>query len=125
MKAMGFSAPGGPEVLEILDLPDPTPGPGELRIRVHAAAVNPTDLMRRHGTGTSGPKAPSPPHVPGMDAAGVLVEIGPGTDTELSVNDHVIAVVVPSGAHGAYAEQIVVPAESVVRAPEGASGMRA
>lgn len=61
MKAMGFSAPGGPEVLEILDLPDPTPGPGELRIRVHAAAVNPTDLMRRQGTGTSGSKAP--PHL--------------------------------------------------------------
>lgn len=125
MKTVGFSTPGGPDVLEVLDLPTPTPGPGELRIRVHAAAVNPTDLMRRQGTGTSGSKAPSPPHVPGMDAAGVLVEIGPGTDTELSVNDHVIAVVVPSGTHGAYAEQIVVPAESAVRAPEGASHVEA
>lgn len=121
MKALGFSTPGGPEVLEVLDLPDPSPGPGELRIRVHAAAVNPTDLARREGMGSSGPEAPAPPHVPGMDAAGVLAEIGPETQTALSVGDEVMAVVVPTGIRGAYAEQIVVPAESVVRAPAHAS----
>lgn len=120
MKAVGFTSPGAPEVLEVLDLPRPTCGPGELRVRVHAAAVNPTDVARRDGTGL-GRSAPAPPHVPGMDAAGVLAEIGPNTETDLTVGENVIAVVVPSGAHGAYAEEIVVPAESVVRAPEGTS----
>ncbi len=44
MKAIGLSEFGGPEVLEVVDLPEPEPGPGEVRIRVHAVAVNPTDV---------------------------------------------------------------------------------
>lgn len=61
----------------------------------------------------------APPYVPGMDAAGVVERIGAGTDTDLDVGDHVMAVAVVSGTHGAYAEHLVVPAESVVRAPAG------
>lgn len=120
MLAVGFRTTGEPEVLEILDLPEPTCGPGELRIRVHAAAVNPTDIARRDGTRFSR-SAPDSPQVPGMDAAGLLAEIGPDTETDLAVGENVIAVVVPSGVHGAYAEEVVVPAESVVRAPAGTS----
>jgi NADPH:quinone reductase-like Zn-dependent oxidoreductase len=56
-----------------------------------------------------------------MDAAGVLDEIGDGVDTDLLVGDDVMAIVVPRGSHGAYSEYVVVPAESVVRAPAGAS----
>jgi NADPH:quinone reductase-like Zn-dependent oxidoreductase len=49
MKAVRFSRFGGPEVLEIVDLPDPHPGPGQLRIAVRAAGVNPSDWKKRQG----------------------------------------------------------------------------
>jgi len=70
-------------------------------------------------------KADPPPYVPGMDAAGVLDEIGDGAETDLAVGDHVMAIVLPKGAHGAYAEHIVVPAESVTRVPAGATDAEA
>jgi NADPH:quinone reductase-like Zn-dependent oxidoreductase len=60
-----------------------------------------------------------------MDAAGVLEQIGEGGDTDLRVGEHVMAVVVPSATHGAYAEQIVVPAESVAGVPAGATDAEA
>jgi NADPH:quinone reductase-like Zn-dependent oxidoreductase len=56
-----------------------------------------------------------------MDAAGVLDEIGEGVETDLAVGDAVMAIVVPTGAHGAYTESLVVPAASVARSPAGAS----
>ena len=49
MKAIGLTEFGGPDVLEVVDLPEPQPGPGEVRIRVYAAAVNPTDITFRAG----------------------------------------------------------------------------
>jgi NADPH:quinone reductase len=60
-----------------------------------------------------------------MDAAGEVDEIGEGTDTELHVGDAAMAIVVPDGSHGAYAEHVVVPAASVVRAPAGTSAVEA
>ncbi|MGY0055991.1 alcohol dehydrogenase catalytic domain-containing protein [Streptomyces sp. LZ34] len=66
-----------------------------------------------------------PPYVPGTEAAGVIEQIGPGVQSDLSVGDRVVAVAVVSGTHGAYAEHLVVPAESVVRAPRGASDAEA
>ena len=50
MKAVGFSEFGGPEVLRVADLPEPSPGPGEVRVKVVASDVNPTDLASRDGT---------------------------------------------------------------------------
>lgn len=123
MKAVGFTEFGGPEVLQVLELPTPEPGPGEVRIRVHAATVNAVDVLQRSGPARS-PDA-QPPFVPGMEAAGVVDRIGTGTDTDLSVGDRVMAIVLADGSHGAYAEQLVVPAESVVRAPHGASDVQA
>lgn len=123
MKAAGFTEFGGPEVLHILELPTPDAGPGEVRIRVRAATVNAVDALQRGGPARS-PQA-RPPFVPGMEAAGVVDQIGAGTDTDLSVGDRVMAFVLADGSHGAYAEQVVVPAESVVRAPHGASDVQA
>jgi NADPH:quinone reductase-like Zn-dependent oxidoreductase len=60
-----------------------------------------------------------------MDAAGVLEEIGADVETDLRVGDHVMAILVPSGSHGGYAEQIVVPVESVARVPVGATDVEA
>ena len=125
MRAVGVTEFGGPEVLHIVDLPDPEAGPGELRIRVHGAAVNPTDTGLRSGARAALLKDIPPPYVPGMDAAGVLDQIGAGVSTDLQVGDHVMAVVVPYGSHGAYSELIVVPAESVVRVPSGATDAEA
>lgn len=123
MRAVGVTEFGGPEALRVLDLPEPQAGPGQVRIRVHAAAVNPTDTLIRSGYTLvhAGDRQPdAPPHVPGMDAAGVLDQIGPGVDDRLGVGQRVVALVVPYGTHGAYAERVVVPAASVVPAPAGA-----
>src|SRR5690625_235441 len=111
MRAIGVHNPGGPEQLEVLDLPVPEPGPGELRI---AVAVNPTDTVLREGVRAD--ELPRP-LVPGMDAAGVVEAVGEGV--ELAPGDRVVAIVDPRTERGgAYAEQIVVPAASVARIPE-------
>ncbi|KFG01893.1 alcohol dehydrogenase [Streptomyces scabiei] len=123
MKAVGFTEFGGPEVLQVLELPAPDAGPGEVRIRVHAATVNAVDALQRSGVARS-PDA-QPPFVPGMEAAGVVDQIGAGTNTDLSVGDRVMAIVLSSGSHGAYAEQVVVPVESVVRAPDATTDVQA
>jgi NADPH:quinone reductase-like Zn-dependent oxidoreductase len=121
MRAIGLTEFGGPEVLKVIDLPDPVPGSGEVRIRVHAAAVNPTDIMLRAGLARAWFEGRPGPYVPGMDAAGVVDAIGPDTDTPLRPGDPVAAIVQAYGPRGgAYAELIVAPAESVVPIPTGA-----
>jgi len=112
---------GGPEALEIVDLPETHAGPGEVRLRVHAAAVNPTDTYVRNGDRAAMQKVDPPPYVPGMDAAGIVDEVGEGVTTGIAVGDRAMAIVVPKGAHGAYRESIVLPAESVTRAPAGST----
>ena len=121
MRAVGLRVHGGPEVLEIVDLPEVHAGPGQVRLRVHAAAVNPTDLMARNGSRAAQQQADPPPYVPGMDAAGVVDEVGPGVTTGVKVGDTVMAMVVPNASHGAYREQIVLNARSVAPIPAGAT----
>lgn len=99
MRAIAYSEPGGPDVLEVMELPDPEPGPGEVLIRVRAAAVSPTDTMRR--VGMRDPAGAEPPYVVGMDAAGMIEAIGPDTDTDLAIGDAVMAIVVPHGTQSA------------------------
>lgn len=125
MRAVGVTQFGGPEVLSVVELADPEAGPGELRIRVSAAAVNPTDTGLRNGQRAAMLKDIPPPYVPGMDVAGVLDQVGPGTATDLQPGDHVMAIVVPSGSHGGYSEFVVVPAESAVRVPAGVTDAEA
>ncbi len=125
MRAVGVMEFGGPEALQIVEVPEVEAGEGEIRIRVHAAAVNPTDTYTRNGARAAQLEADPPPYVPGMDAAGVVDQIGPGTETDLAVGDRVMAIVVPSGAAGAYRESLVVPARSATRAPAGSSHAQA
>ena len=68
---------GGPEVLELVEREDPTPGPGQVRLAVRAAAVNPLDWKLRGGGMASG-DAPDGPRVPGFDVAGVVDAVGEG-----------------------------------------------
>ena len=121
MKAVVIEAFGGPEVLKVVERAEPQPGAGEVRIRVHAATVNPTDVLLRSGEiAQLVPKLPPLPYIPGMDAAGVIDAVGPNGDGRLKVGDRVVAIVSPFGPHkGAYAGQIVAPAASVVPAPAG------
>lgn len=120
MRAVGVTEFGGPEALQLLDVPEVHAGPGEVRLRVTSAAISPTDTYARNGTYAQRPGAPQGmPWIPGMDVAGVVDEVGEGTDTPLSVGDRVMAIVLPVGAHGGYREQIVLPAASVVPVPAG------
>jgi NADPH2:quinone reductase len=124
MRAVGFFQFGGPEVLEVVELPDPVPGPGEVRIRTAAAAVNPTDVGMRAGGRAQALASFAPPWVAGMDVAGVIDAVGPGADWQ--VGEQVMAVVVPMRTgRGAQAELVVVPADSVARIPRGASPVEA
>ncbi|MFC4908335.1 NADP-dependent oxidoreductase [Actinomadura gamaensis] len=118
VQAIGVRRPGGPDALEELDLAPEPLGPGQVRIRVAAAAVNPIDAMIR-----SRPRqdAADAVRVPGMEVAGAITEIGPEVDRALAVGDAVMAVVVPSGEHGGYRADLVVPARSVARIPAGLS----
>jgi NADPH:quinone reductase-like Zn-dependent oxidoreductase len=122
MRVVGVLEFGGPEALEVVEVPDPPPpGPGEVKVRVHAATVNPTDTYMRNGSYRRLLRDSRPPYIPGMDAAGVVAELGDGV-TGLAVGDRVMAVVMPTRPEGgAYAEHVVVPAGAVARAPAGAS----
>ncbi len=104
-------------MLEVIDRPVREAGPGEVRIRVAAAAVNPTDIgLRQRGA----PDLP-PPWTPGMDAAGTIESVGQGVE-RLAVGDQVMAALTPRRPEGgAQCELIVVPAASVVPIPEGAT----
>ena len=125
MRAVGLYVHGGPEVLEVVDLPEVHAGSGQVRIRVHAVAVNPTDTMARNGSRAEQQKIDPPPYVPGMDVAGVVDEVDEDISTNVAVGDAVMAMVVPNASHGAYREQIVLNARSVVPAPAGTSHVEA
>lgn len=118
MRAIGLTEFGGPEVLGEVNLPTPEPGPDEVRIRVHAATVNATDTLFRTGAQRHLLSDRQPPYIPGMDAAGVVDALGDRV-TRLQVGDRVAALVVPAGPNGgAYADQVVVAAASVVILPD-------
>jgi len=120
MRAVGFHRYGGPEVLEVIEREAPAPGAGEVRVRVGAATVNPTDIALRAGAFAERYAGLEPPFIPGMELAGEIDAVGEGSD--FSVGDRVIAIVLPARAlGGAQAEQVVVPALSVAKAPPGAS----
>ncbi|MCH9675284.1 MAG: NADP-dependent oxidoreductase [Gammaproteobacteria bacterium] len=125
MRAVGLNVHGGPDVLEVVDVPEVHAGPGQVRLRVHASAVNPTDIMARNGSRAEQQKVDPPPYVPGMDAAGVVDEVGEGVATGVKIGDSVMAMVVPKGSHGAYREQIVLDARAVVPAPAGTTHVQA
>src|SRR5829696_4100603 len=124
MRAVGVIEFGGPEALRVVDVPDEPLGAGQVRLRVAAATVNPTDTYARSGAYAGRDPVKQPPWVPGMDAAGVVVEVGEGVD-HVAPADTVMGIVVPTGAHGGYRENLVLPGDSVVRVPAGADAVAA
>jgi NADPH:quinone reductase len=125
MRAVGVTEFGGPEALHLVDVPAEPLGPGQVRLRVTAATVNPTDTYARNGTYADRDPVKEPPFVPGMDVAGELVEIADGAPTDLQIGEHVMGIVVPTGAHGGYREDLVLPARSIARVPAGADDVAA
>ncbi|MFE2432409.1 zinc-binding alcohol dehydrogenase family protein [Streptomyces sp. NPDC059373] len=115
MKAIQMTEQGGPEVLRLVELPDPQPGPGQVLIRVESAAVNFSDVMRRRGDVY--PVATPSPFVPGAEVAGTVVALGPGVDGP-AVGTKVFGSVGADGS-GGYAELALAYAPSVIPIPEG------
>jgi NADPH:quinone reductase and related Zn-dependent oxidoreductases len=109
MKALLSRVPGGPGSLEYADLPDPTPGPGELLIDVRACAINyPDVLLIADKYQTKLPR----PFIPGGEIAGVVAKLGTGV-SGWSIGDRVIAIM----GQGGLAERISIDAASAVRLP--------
>jgi NADPH:quinone reductase-like Zn-dependent oxidoreductase len=117
MKATVFDAFGGPEVLHRGDVDEPHPGPGQVRVTVRAAGVNPMDWKVRHGW-MEAMRATPLPAVPGAEAAGVVDEVGEGV-TGVAVGDEVVGW----GVGGTYAEYAVLRA--FVKKPAGLDWKRA
>ena len=124
MRAAGVTEFGGPEALQIVDVEPEPLGPGQVRLKVEAAAVSPTDTHARSGAYAGRDPVKTPPWVPGMDVAGVVTEVGEGVD-HLQVGDAAMGIVVPFGPYGGYREDKVLPGNSVVRAPENATTVEA
>lgn len=111
MRAVTVPAPGGPEALRIVELPDPTPGAGEVVVDVVATAVNRADLLQRQGFY---PPPPGASDILGLECSGTIRAIGPEVEG-WAVGDPVCALL--SG--GGYADQVVVPAGQLMRVPDG------
>jgi NADPH:quinone reductase-like Zn-dependent oxidoreductase len=101
---------GGAENLEVVELPEPEPGEGQIRIRVTAATVNPADTAVWSGFYADGPRSEQPV-VAGLELAGVVDAVGPGSMWQ--PGDRVAAV-----TGGAHAELVVVPDRSAARVPD-------
>ena len=110
MKALLSHEPGGPETLRLTELPDPQPGPGELLVRVKAAAINFPDVLIIEDKYQLKPPRP---FAPGGEIAGEIVAVGDGVEG-WNVGDRIVAVT----GFGGLAEKIVVPARSAFRLPE-------
>lgn len=113
MKAMVITSPGGPEVLQLNEVPDPQMGPDEVVLEVTAAAVNRADLLQRQG---QYPAPEGAPPWPGLEASGVIRAVGAGV-TGWSVGEQACALL--SG--GGYAEQVAVPVGQLLPIPRGVS----
>jgi NADPH2:quinone reductase len=111
MKAIVCKTWGGPETLALEDLPSPTPGPGEVAVRVQAAGVNFPDVLIIQNRYQLKPPLP---FTPGAELAGVVTQVGPGVSS-LRPGDPVVAMV----DTGAFAEECVASAARVLRLPPG------
>lgn len=141
MKALLYHEPGGPEVLQYTDLPDPEPGPGDVVIDVAATALNRLDVVQRNGWF----QLPGfrYPHIAGMDVAGTVAEVGSEVD-EVSVGDRVVIDpslagvadnsklagmgelygelgIIGGTVDGGYAEKCMAPASHVYPVPDDMS----
>lgn len=116
MRAVRYARYGGPEVLELVDEPQPVPGPGEVRVAMRAVSANPVDGKLRGGLLGAVAGGGDLPAGTGRDGAGIVVELGEGADPALM--GRAVALLTPRG-QGAWAEDLVVPEGCVTLVPEG------
>ena len=119
MKAIQVHRFGGPEVLELHEIPTPKPGPGQILVRVHAAGVNPYDTYMRNGTYAI---KPALPYIPGSDAAGTVDGIGDGVK-KVKPGDRVYTAKTLTGAYAEYAltdESQIYPLPQKISFAQGA-----
>jgi len=117
MRTVAVTGLGGPEVLQVVERPDPVAAPGRVVVRVHAACVNPADIGARVGHIPGGPVPP--PFLLGWDIAGEVVDVGSDV-TGLGVGDRVVGMIpwyLTRGAIGAYAQMVLVDADWLVPLP--------
>lgn len=121
MKAVRISRFGGPEVLAIEAVPRPSPAPGEVLVRVHAAGVNPVDWKIRSGMLEG--FGPRPPLILGVDVSGVVEAVGEGVK-ERKVGDEVFAYLSIRRC-GGYAEFVAVPEKDLATKPKAIAHVHA
>lgn len=144
MKAIQYSQLGGPEVLQYIDVPTPSPKPNEILIRVLAASINHIDIHFRRGL--PGVKSPLP-HIPGSDAVGVIEDVGTNVQ-DFNIGDTVImdpstscgicefckkgminycpkAGILGRETDGAYAEYFALAAENAIKVPQAVDPLNA
>lgn len=117
MRAVVLGSHGGTEVLEVVEVADPTPGPEEVLVDVVATALNRADLLQRRGLYPSPPLAgfpPPAPEIPGMELSGRVAAVGERVES-VAPGDEVMAIV----GGGAYAEKVVVHERQLLRVPRG------
>ena len=114
MRAVVITKPGGPEVLSLEERPVPQPGPGEIRVRVHASALNRADLLQRRGNYPAPPGAPA--DIPGLEYAGEVDAVGEGAGL-WAVGNRVMGIV----GGGGHAEYVVVHEREGIRIPQNLS----
>src|SRR4051812_32319653 len=114
MKAVIITKPGGSDVLEIQDRPKPEPGLGQIRVRVHASALNRADVSQRRGNYPAPPGAPA--DISGMEYAGEVDAPGPGAGMRKS-GDRVMGIV----GGGGHAEYLCVHEREAIRTPAALS----
>jgi putative PIG3 family NAD(P)H quinone oxidoreductase len=114
MRAIAITKPGGPDVLKVVDRPDPEPSRGEVRVRVRATAINRADLLQRMGAYPA--PADAPQDIPGLELAGEVDAVGPGVE-RLAVGDRVFGLV----GGGGYAEKAVSHERALAKIPDGLS----
>jgi NADPH:quinone reductase len=112
MRAIVIREPGGPDVLELRDVPVPSPAPDELLVRVHATAVNRADLLQRAGRYPA--PAGVPADIPGLEYAGTVAAVGDAV-ARWRTGDRVMGLV----GGGSYAEYIVTHADEAIAIPPG------
>src|SRR3954469_14352501 len=117
MRAIEFTGAGGPEVVRLCNRPVPTPGPGEILLKVEAAGVNRPDVQQRRGLY---PPPPGASDIPGLDVAGIVEQVSPDVAWP-RVGDAVCALVTGGG----YAEYCRVPALQCMPIPRGYDFVRA
>ena len=110
MEAVIVTKNGDPDVFEIQELPTPSPGPGEVCIRVSKAGINFADILARMGLY---PGAPSPPFTPGMEVSGTIHALGPDVE-DFAVGDRVVG----SGTNGGYSTHTIANSKVVFKIPD-------